>query len=169
MKCASVPTVLAAVIVGCSGQQEPTALPESTRPQLIVNGVPTDGAYPNVGAFLFDFDRDGIDWYDIVCSGSLIEPTVFLTAAHCLAWLPPAAQLYVTFDSDLQSSGVLSRLILATDFDFDPAFGHDRADLHDLGVVILPPRSTRGITPLQLPTAGYLTEAAKQGTLFVGW
>jgi hypothetical protein len=153
-----------ALIPGCTAPEEPTALPERPEPQMIVNGEPTGAAYPNVGAFFYDLRGDGIQWYDQVCSGSLIEPTVFLTAAHCLAWIPTGSQLYVTFHPDLQSGGV-PPLIAATSFVFDPAYGHDRADMHDLGLVMLPDGSTNGITPLQLPPAGYLTEAAKKGGL----
>jgi hypothetical protein len=154
-----------AVAFGCTAQEEPTALPESPGPQMIVNGEPTGAAYSNVGALFVDFSGDGIQWYDQVCSGSLIAPTIFLTAAHCLAWLPPGTPVHVSFDPDLVDGGV-SPLIAADGFVFDPEYGHDRADMHDLGLVMLPDDgSTDGITPLLLPPAGYLTEAAQKGGL----
>jgi len=46
----------------------------------ITNGNPDNGGHPNVGA-LVEFPRKG-DPYPY-CSGTLIAPKVFLTAAHC--------------------------------------------------------------------------------------
>lgn len=128
----------------------------------IVNGVPTGSAYGNVGALMFDFNSDGLDADDWFCSGSLVSPTVFLTAAHCLEFLPANAQVYVTF-SPTAAEGV-STAIAATAFHFDALYGHDSSNPHDIGVVILPSKRTRGITPLKLPVAGYLDQlAAKNG------
>lgn len=45
----------------------------------ITNGQPDGGAHPYVGLVVF-FDANGSGWR---CSGSLITPTVFLTAGHC--------------------------------------------------------------------------------------
>lgn len=128
----------------------------------IVNGTPTGASYGNVGAVMYDFRADGLDADDWFCTGSLISPTVFLTAAHCLEFLPASAQVYVTF-SPSAAEGVDSA-IPATSFHFDPLYGHDSSNPHDIGVVLLPSKRTRGITPLQLPPAGYLDSlAAKNG------
>lgn len=133
-------------------------------PSFIVNGVPDGGGHPNVGALLYDFDGDGsLEGDEAFCSGSLIAPTVFLTAGHCLAWAPAGSQFYVTFDGDLRDG--MSGLITADRFAFDPRFGHDRAHFYDNGIVILPPGSTTGITPADLPPAGYLDQRAAQGGL----
>ncbi len=56
-------------------------------------------------------------------------------------------------------------MIPAAEFHFDPEFGHDQANLHDLGVILLPEGSTAGITPVALPPADYLTELAARGGL----
>jgi hypothetical protein len=53
----------------------------------------------------------------------------------------------------------------ATAFHFDPAFGHDSANPHDIGVVILPSKKTKGVSPLLLPTAGLLDQLAQQNGL----
>jgi hypothetical protein len=133
-------------------------------PTFIVNGVPDAGDHPNVGVFLYDFGGNGvIEGVEYVCSGSLISPTVFLTAAHCLAWAPEGAQFYVTFDGDLRDG--ISGLITASSFAYDPRFGHDRAHFYDGGVVILPAGSTEGIAPVDLPPAGYLDQRAAHGGL----
>ena len=66
---------------------------------------------------------------------SLVSPTVYLTAAHCLEFLPADAQIYVNFSP---SAADLAGAIPATAFHFDPLYGHDSANPHDIGVVILP-------------------------------
>jgi hypothetical protein len=153
---------LLCILAACSDRPTPTAAPEG--PRFIVNGVPTGTAFGNVGALLFDFDQDGvIEGEDQLCSGSLIASTVFLTAAHCLSFFPADAQLFVSFDPDLMP--VPDKVIAAQEFHFDPRFGHDFGDLHDLGVVILPAKSTKGIQPLQLPPAGHLDALAAKGGL----
>ena len=152
---------LLAIAASCGGSAsfDPSERGSSTR---IVNGVPTGSSFGNVGAVMFDFNSDGLDADDWFCSGSLISPTVFLTAAHCLQFLPSNAQVYVTF-APSAAEGV-SSAIPATAFHFDPLYGHDAANPHDVGVVILPSEATRGIAPLKLPPAGYLDQAtAKNG------
>jgi hypothetical protein len=88
---------------------------------------------------------------------------VFLTAAHCVEFLAPGAQLYVSFEPNLFPAP--KTYVAATGFRFDPAYGHDQANLHDLAVVFLPKAGTRGVTPLKLPPAGYLDQLQAQGAL----
>jgi len=152
------------LFVGCSDQPRHISAPLSA--SLIVNGQPTGSAYPNVGALLFDWNSDGITGDDELCTGSLISPTVFLTAAHCVAdpvFTPPGSQFYVSFSPDLYARSF--RYIKATGYVFDPDYGHSEASLHDLALIFLPKGSTNGITPLQLPTAGYLDQLKDQGII----
>ena len=129
----------------------------------IVNGAPTGASYGSVGALLFDFDQNGIiNGDDELCTGSLVSSTVFLTAGHCVSFLPSSATLYVSFAPDLYASGIT--VITATGFVLNPAFGHDLGDFNDNAVVMLPSGSTTGMTPLTLPPAGLLdTLGAKNG------
>jgi hypothetical protein len=157
---AGLAVVAIAAACGGSASFDPSSRGSSTR---IVNGVPTGSSFGNVGAVMFDFNSDGLDADDWFCSGSLIAPTVFLTAAHCLEFLPADAQIYVTF-APSAAEGV-AKAIPATSFHFDPLYGHDSANPHDIGVVLLPSKSTRGITPLRLPTAGWLDQAAAKNGL----
>lgn len=135
-------------------------------PSRIVNGTPTGTLYPAVGALMFDYRRNGLSGSDAICTGTLISPTVFLTAAHCVADLsftPAGSQFYVSFAPDLYAAG--ATYIAATGYIFDPAYGHDQANLHDLAVVFLPDGSTTGITPMRLPRAGELDGLAAKGAL----
>src|SRR5437667_6255295 len=104
LKRAQTALALLVLVIGtatCRDAPSPTAPPD--RASFIINGQPTgDNSFSNVGALLFDFDQDGvITGDDALCSGSLIVPTVFLTAAHCVSFFPANAQLYVSFSADL--------------------------------------------------------------------
>ncbi|HEX2722035.1 MAG TPA: trypsin-like serine protease [Gemmatimonadaceae bacterium] len=131
----------------------------------IVNGEPTGSAYGNVGALLFDYWKNGVSGDDQWCTGSLITPTIFLTAAHCVVtpYTPAGSQFYVSFSSDLYAKSF--KYIKATGYVYDPEYGRNTANLHDLALIFLPEGSTKGITPLQLPPLGYLDGLAAQGGL----
>jgi hypothetical protein len=120
--------------------------------------------HPNVGALLVAWPYpDGP--VDIVCSGTLISPTVFLTAAHCVNWMPsagiPVDQVYVTFDS-VYEIGV-STIYPGTYYP-NPLYGHDSANPNDIAVIVLKEQIT-DITPATLPTAGLLDELKAAGSL----
>jgi V8-like Glu-specific endopeptidase len=163
------PFLLAILAAACADTATPPTSPMSPNaaaPQFIIGGTPTGaGSFGNVGAVLADFNGDGRiqpfdEWY---CSGSLISQTVFLTAAHCLQFLPAGTQVYVSFSPDLGAKRV--RLIAGTSFHYDPLYGASQSNPHDIGVIILNARDTRGITPLQLPPAGYLDALNADGGL----
>jgi hypothetical protein len=78
-------------------------------------------------------------------------------------FLAPGTQLYVSFEPKLYPTP--KTYIAATGWTYDPQYGHDQADLHDLAVVFLPKGSTKGVTPLKLPPAGYLDQLQAQGGL----
>jgi len=61
-------------------------------------GEPANGAHPNVGTLLF-VDGTGIGFFS--CTGTLISPTVMLTAGHCVETEGlPNLLTYVRFDDD---------------------------------------------------------------------
>lgn len=155
---------LAALASGCA-DPIPTDVPN--RPSLIVNGEPTGELYESVGALIFDWwePLGVVNGDDQWCTGSLVSSTVFVTAAHCVVGpdTPPGSQFYVSFAPDLLARNI--KIIKATGYAFDPAYGHDQANLHDLAVVFLPASATRRMTPLQLPEAGELDRLAAQGAL----
>jgi hypothetical protein len=63
--------------------------------EAIVNGVPDGNTHPYVGMMIF-VDAIGDYWR---CSGSLLSPTVFLTAGHCTV---DAEAAWITFDLNLE-------------------------------------------------------------------
>jgi len=97
--------LLSTLILGCVDASEPVAV---DRTLGILNGTPTGTSYGAVGALLLDYNKDGvIDADDEWCSGTLIAPTLFLTAAHCVAPDPDqplGSQFYVSFAPDLSAS-----------------------------------------------------------------
>jgi hypothetical protein len=134
----------------------------------ISNGEPDGNGHPNVGALLADFSGDGtITGDEAFCSGSLISPTVFLTAGHCVIFLEPAGieTIYVSFDPALLDADGPGTLIPSTTWSFDPGFYSSFRAAHDIGVVLLDASETVGITPVVLPAAGALDAMQRAGEL----
>jgi Trypsin len=113
----------------------------------IVNGVPDGEAHPEVGALLAPVASSDGTWAE--CTGTLISPTVFLTAAHCDLGLSRVA---VTFDSSYNSA---TGTTYVGTWHADPAFNKAASDPHDLAVVVFDTPVT-GISPARLPAAGAL-------------
>jgi hypothetical protein len=92
------------------------------------------------------------------CSGTLIAPTVFLTAAHCDQDVDRVA---VTFDAsyDAQTGTAYWGTWYA-----DPNYNQRQSDPQDVAVVVLD-EAVQGIEPAQLPEAGSLGDLAA-GTRF---
>jgi secreted trypsin-like serine protease len=131
----------------------------------IVNGQLDGNLHPQVGALIAETGQDGQK--EVLCSGSAIAPTVFLTAAHCTDFLASLGitDVWVTFDSQFTSSSPLIHGSYVT----DPAYNAYRgpggsADPHDLAVVLLD--RAAGVTPVRLPTAGLLGAIQLKGQTF---
>jgi secreted trypsin-like serine protease len=113
----------------------------------ITFGQPDGNAHPNVGGLVYPQQFSDGTW--LYCSGTLISPTVFLTAAHCDIG---ASRVTVTFDSAYQDG---DKTYVGTWY-ADPLYGHTQSDPHDIAVVVFD-KPVKGITPAQLPTAGSLS------------
>ncbi len=113
--------------------------------EAITNGTADGNRHPNTGGLVAAQAYSDGTW--IYCSGTLISPTVFLTAAHCAE----GARVRVTFDTAYQDGDPT----FPGTFHADPLYGHDNSDPHDIAVVVLD-KPVRGITPALLPAAGSL-------------
>jgi V8-like Glu-specific endopeptidase len=114
----------------------------------ITNGVPDGNRHPNTGGLVAPTAYSDGTW--TYCSGTLISPTVFLTAAHCGD--ADGERVRVTFDTAYQDG---DKVYTGT-FHPDPLYGHDQSDPHDIAVVVLD-KPVKGITPATLPTANSLS------------
>jgi len=113
----------------------------------ITSGSLDGNAHPAVGLLLADRGNGP----EPDCSGSLVSPTVFVTAAHCTGDLA-SARVWVSFGPQYVpgSSSLLSGTAHA-----DPQWGLVKNDSHDLAVVVLD-SAVDGVTPFALPPAAAL-------------
>ena len=123
------------------------ALTSVSSASAITNGTADGSAHPNVGGLVADTQYSDGTW--IYCSGTLISPTVFLTAAHCA---DNGDRVRVTFDTAYQDG---DKVYTGT-FYSDPLYNQKQSDPHDIAVVVLD-KAVKGITPAQLPTANSLS------------
>lgn len=127
----------------------------ASRASAITYGEPDGGDHPNVGAILIE---DETGQKIVECSGTLISPTVFLTAAHCVD--DSTVPFWITFDSTITAN---SRLYTGT-VHLNPAYNQTGSDPGDLAVIVFA-RPIRGIPPAALPPAGMLDRMSADGTL----
>jgi hypothetical protein len=136
-------------------------------PVAAITGGAPDTIHTNVGVVRFT-TVDG----RFRCSGTLIAPTVVLTAGHCTEG--PATNVYVSFDDalvgDPLAAGISPAEKAAREAHYitgtahpDPAWDGKLsfAKQHDQGVVVLSqPASTKWptIVPAPLPPVGYLDQ-----------
>ena len=116
----------------------------------ITYGQPDGTLHPEVGALVGHFSSGTFPY----CSGALVSPTVFLTAAHCDLG---TARVLVTFASEFSSK---SKLLPGTYY-ADPRYNQAQSDPHDIAVVVLD-APVKSVAPARLPAAGSL------GSLAVG-
>jgi len=104
----------------------------------VTDGDPDGEGHPYVGLMVADDANGNPLWR---CSGTLISPTVFLTAGHCTE--APAARATIWFETDIQSNQVAlgypfggATSVDGTTFTH-PQFNPAAFYLFDLGVVVL--------------------------------
>jgi V8-like Glu-specific endopeptidase len=113
----------------------------------ITNGQPDGNRHPNVGGLVNDTQYSDGTW--LYCSGTLISPTVFLTAAHCG---DDDSRVRVTLDPAYEKGDKT----FAGTFQADPAYPGTSADSHDIAVVVLD-APIKNVKPAALPKAGSLS------------
>jgi secreted trypsin-like serine protease len=114
----------------------------------ITNGTVDGNGHPNVGGLVSATQYSDGTW--IYCSGTLIAPTVFLSAAHCGD--TNGERVVVTFDTDY----VAGDKVYTGTFYGDPLYNQSQNDPHDVAVVVLD-KAVKGITPARLPAADSLS------------
>ena len=123
------PLLRLAVLLGaCSGML--SVSPASA----IIDGQP-DSTHPYVGVVVADYPGYGTVAY---CSGTLVSPTAFVTAAHCVAGLPPGVKLLGLSFAPNPFSGPDLKLHLLAIKDFVPFPGFALPDVYaDIAVIHL--------------------------------
>jgi secreted trypsin-like serine protease len=126
----------------------------------ITFGHPDGTGHPNVGGLVAEWRQAGQK--DLLCSGTLISPTIYLTAAHCTAFLESIgiSDVWVTFDPEFTSNSKLHHGTMHT----NPNFNQAQSDPGDIAVIVLD-KAVRGITPASLPSAGLFDRMKAAGTL----
>ena len=123
-----------------------------------ITGGSLDGtAHPAVGLLLADRGNGP----EPDCSGSLVSPTVFVTAAHCTGDLA-SNRVWVSLDPKYVAGSSVMRPGTAYS---DPQWGLVKGDSHDLAVVVLD-SAVNGVTPFSLPRAGALDAAGVSSQTF---
>jgi hypothetical protein len=122
--------------------------------------------HPNVGILVAEWQTPGVK--DRLCTGTLIAPRIFLTAAHCNpAPEAPVDQVWVSFDPVYtfdDSTLYHGTFVPNPDFYSYSAAGATAKDPNDVAVVVLdeaPP-----VTPATLPPAGLLSRLDLRGQTF---
>ena len=127
----------------------------------ITNGQPDGALHPEVGALVGFYAPAGTSI--AYCSGTLISPTVLLTAAHCGFLATP--EVGVTFEATYvpATSKVYSGTFVRHP-DFKPGSNAQGENNPDIAVVVFA-SPVEGVTPAELPTAGLLDQMKAAGTL----
>jgi hypothetical protein len=124
----------------------------------ITGGSETGTGHGNVG--FIGLVRDGVPRG--ACSGTLIAPTVFLTAGHCTAGLAASgAPVWVSFDPAFNPASSTRVPVASLHTAFTPDYSIKGMDI---GVAVLA-QSVGGVTPAVLAPQGYIDELASTRSL----
>jgi hypothetical protein len=127
--------------------------------------------FSNVGAFIV---RAPSGRFAPICSGTLVAPTIFLTAAHCISYfeselVPLGFTAYVSFRNLVAwganaDAATTASLIPVTDVISNPAFSQRQSDVGDLGLLMFA-TAPAGIATATLPALGLLDQLSEKNGL----
>ena len=140
-----------------------TALFASSAQAITYGTVDVKNTYSYVGGLVTDLNRSGEPVEPFVyCTGTLISPTVLVTAAHCDVSARTGDDIAcVTFDVTLSDK---SRLYCGT-FIPSPYYSQRQSDPKDLAVIVFD-KPIRGIAPATVVSeVGYLDTLFASGDL----
>ncbi|MGH2529225.1 MAG: trypsin-like serine protease [Actinomycetota bacterium] len=137
----------------------------------ITFGVPDGNDHPNVGALIAEWRTPGVK--EEFCSGTLVAPSIFLTASHCTAGLESreVSDVWVSFDTDIGDPVRPTTNLIHGAMHTNPVFGFSGpggfSDPHDIAVIVLDQPAAAiypGIEPAALPALGLFDRlSAKNG------
>jgi secreted trypsin-like serine protease len=129
----------------------------------ITNGQRDGGAHPNVGAMMAFDDPSQPNALQLVCSGTLVAPQVFLTASHCTDFLLNdlhTTDVWVTFNTNSAEGPYIHGTM-----EQNPAYnGKPAQNGNDIAVILLD-SAPAGITPARLPPVGLFDQMKADKTL----
>src|ERR1700759_1217472 len=129
----------------------------------ITNGQHDGNAHPNVGAMMAFDDPSQPGTLQELCSGTLVAPQVFLTAAHCTDFLLNdlhTTDVFVTFNTNSAVGPYIKGTMVQ-----DPLYnGKPAQNGNDIAVILLD-SAPQGITPATLPPVGLLDSMKANKTL----
>ena len=160
------------ILASCASDSMVGPSAPRAEPSTIVFGSPdVANTYSNVAAVIA---RAPNGRFSPFCTGTLIAPTVVLTAAHCSGYFetvlaPEGWTLYVSFRNLIAygssaDAATIASLIPVTDVNTNPDYSQRQSDVGDLGLLTLA-TAPAGVTPATLPTLGLLDELAVQNGL----
>jgi secreted trypsin-like serine protease len=124
--------------------------------------------HPEVGALLADWDPDS-PGLDLLCSGTMISPTVFLTASHCTADLGQDGigphDVWVTFAPAYDDNSTSTAGLIRGTYHTNPLYASGgQSNTYDIAAVVLD--RSPDVTPATLPRVGLTSGLKASGAIY---